>query len=100
MKHRHLNNESALTPPAIDDIIYRGSLGDWCALRDTARGDPEVLKQILTVCVHHIANPEFPEISPQRYHAWKNWVDLVREEQGLYQLRDPIPWRKRTHSEK
>jgi len=35
---------------AIDDVLVRGMLGDWLALRDAARGDTAVADLIVDVC--------------------------------------------------
>ena len=53
MKHRHLRESVGLTSAAIDDILDRGSLNDWVALRDAAKHDTTTADRILRVCRAH-----------------------------------------------
>lgn len=53
MRHRHLNDDVGLTTPAIDDILDRGSLDDWLALRDAAKADKAIADRIVHLCSAH-----------------------------------------------
>lgn len=68
MRHRHLNHET-FTPAAIDDIIARGSMGDWLELRDAARADPAVIRRIARVCAAHTTDSY-----AQRHHFWSRYA--------------------------
>ena len=48
MEHRHLNH-GRFTLAAIDDVISRGKMQDWFALRIAARAEPEVREDIARV---------------------------------------------------
>ena len=52
MQHRHLNHET-YTLAAIDDVIARGALVGWRALRDVCKTDPAVQQKIQRVCAAH-----------------------------------------------
>jgi hypothetical protein len=64
MFHRHLNH-SNYTLAAIDDIIARGTRGDWRALRDACRADIEVRAKIVRICANY-SNDRFA----QRQALW------------------------------
>ena len=49
MEHRHLNH-SNYSLAAIDDVIARGTLADWQAMRDAARHEPAMAGKIARVC--------------------------------------------------
>jgi len=66
--HRHLNH-SDFTLAAIDDIIARGRLDDWKALRDVAAARPDVRERILRVCASRLA-----DTSAQRHYFWNHYV--------------------------
>jgi hypothetical protein len=68
MWHRHLT-PADWTLAAIDDVIARGRLDDWKALRDAAASRSELRSRILRVCVAHLSNPY-----AQRYHFWNHYV--------------------------
>lgn len=44
MQHRHIA-PTTLTAAAIDDIIARGAMADWIALRDRVRADPALARR-------------------------------------------------------
>jgi hypothetical protein len=68
MWHRHLV-PSDWTLAAVDDVIARGRLDDWKALRDAATSRAEVRERILRVCAAHLADPY-----AQRYYFWDHYV--------------------------
>jgi hypothetical protein len=68
MWHRHLI-PSDWTLAAIDDVIARGRLDDWKALRDAAASRVELRTRILRVCAARLADPY-----AQRYHFWNHYV--------------------------
>ena len=70
MKHRHLNHER-YTLAALDDVISRGKLADWTALRDEMRQDPGLAQKVNRVCGAKLSDPY-----AQRYHFWANYVRL------------------------
>ncbi len=72
MHHRHLNHQR-YTLAAIDDVIERGRLQDWLALRDAARREPELLDKIRQVCAARTADP-----FAQRYHFWNHYAQKHR----------------------
>ena len=72
MEHRHLNHER-FTLAAIDDVISRGKMQDWFALRRAARAEPEVREDIARVCRAHVADPY-----AQRYWFWLHYVQERR----------------------
>lgn len=68
MQHRHLDHQR-LTLAAIDDVIARGGLTDWIALRQAARNDPVIMEKVRHVCLAKIADPY-----AQRYHFWMHYA--------------------------
>jgi hypothetical protein len=68
MRHRHLN-DSAYTPAAIDDVIARGTMTDWLALRDAARRDADLLARIARICAPYLADP-----ANQRHYFWSHYA--------------------------
>jgi hypothetical protein len=64
MRHRHLNHRE-YTLAAIDDIIARGPMEAWLALRDAAQ-EPAIRDKILRVCAAHSADP-----TAQRHRFWQ-----------------------------
>lgn len=72
MHHRHLNHQR-YTLAAIDDVIERGRMQDWLALRDAARRQPELLDRIARVCVARTTDPV-----AQRYHFWNHYAQKHR----------------------
>jgi len=75
MKHRHIEPRG-YSLAAIDDIIARGKMRDWVALREALRRDPSLGSKIIRVCQAHIHDPY-----AQRYHFWNNYVRMSRDEQ-------------------
>lgn len=73
MIHRHIDSH-IFSAAAIDDIIARGYWDDWVALRNTALSDRSVLEKIEQICRMYISDPY-----AQRYHFWKNFVEVHRE---------------------
>ncbi len=67
MRHRHLNHQD-YTLAAIDDLIGRGSMKSWEALRE-AMQQPEIREKILRVCAAHESDP-----AAQRHHFWKRYA--------------------------
>ena len=70
MEHRHLTNQAGYSSAAIDDIIGRGKLGDWHALRDASDADMALVRKILRVCEAHCSDP-----FAQRYHLWRLYAE-------------------------
>ncbi len=64
----HLNH-SNYTLAAIDDIIARGTLADWQAMRDAARSEPLVAGKIGRVCAAY-AQDRYA----QRHRFWALYV--------------------------
>lgn len=69
MQHRHLNHEG-FTLVAIDDVIARGRLQDWVALRRAARDDRTIMEKVQHVCRAHTQDPY-----AQRYYLWKHYAE-------------------------
>jgi hypothetical protein len=68
MRHRHLNHQD-FTLAAIDDIIGRGQLPAWEALRSALVLQTDIREKVLRVCEAHIADP-----AAQRYHFWIHYA--------------------------
>ena len=68
MVHRHLV-PSDWTLAAVDDVIARGRMDDWKALRDGAASRVEVRERILRVCSPYLSDPY-----AQRYYFWDHYV--------------------------
>ena len=68
MEHRHLNH-SNYTLAAIDDIIARGTLADWQAMRDATRREPAIVGKIGRVCAAY-AQDRYA----QRHRFWALYV--------------------------
>lgn len=66
--HRHLNH-SDYTLAAIDDVIGRGRLAAWTALRDALGAQPELREKVLRICAAHLDDPY-----AQRYHFWDHYA--------------------------
>ena len=69
MQHRHLNHNT-FTLAAIDDVITRGALLDWHALRDACKSDPAVKQKIQKICAVHAADRY-----AQRHAFWALYVE-------------------------
>lgn len=72
MRHRYLVDDVGYTTAAIDDILDRGSLDDWLALRDAAKVDKTIADRILRVCRAH----EMYGTSP----LWIEMIDRLNED--------------------
>jgi hypothetical protein len=68
MQHRHLNHQD-FTLAAIDDVIGRGRLPDWDALRSVF-SQPAIRAKVLQVCSAHLSDPY-----AQRYYFWKHYAE-------------------------
>jgi hypothetical protein len=68
MEHRHLSH-AGWTLAAIDDVIARGHLDDWKALRAAAAAEARVRDRILRVC-----GPRLEDPTEQRYYFWNYYV--------------------------
>jgi hypothetical protein len=68
MWHRHLNHND-WTLAAVDDVIARGRMADWKALRDAQAKDADVRDRIVQVCQSRLSDPY-----AQRYHFWDAYV--------------------------
>ncbi|MGL4209277.1 MAG: hypothetical protein ACRCTY_07795, partial [Candidatus Adiutrix sp.] len=73
MKHRHINDQT-FTLPAIDDIISRGNLKDWCELRDAFLAEPHIRQLVYRVCQNYIHDD-----TEHRYHFWALYGQSVEE---------------------
>jgi hypothetical protein len=77
MQHRHLTQSAVspttLTLAAIDDIIQRGKMDDWKALRAAVLGDVSVMDKVERIAQQYIADPY-----RQRHHFWNNYVKSHR----------------------
>lgn len=68
MRHRHLNHAD-WTLATVDDVIARGRMEDWKALRDAQSQRTDVRERVVRVCAAHLADPY-----AQRYHFWDYYV--------------------------
>ncbi len=68
MNHRHLTHER-FTAPALDDIVSRGGMDDWQALRNELYAHPELAGKLERICLAHTQDP-----FAQRYHFWLQYV--------------------------
>jgi hypothetical protein len=68
MPHRHLNHDR-FTLAAIDDIIARGRMPAWSALRTALRSAPSVRRKVQRVCAAHASDP-----FAQRYRFWAHYA--------------------------
>lgn len=73
MEHRHLNHHR-FTLAAIDDVISRGNLRDWCSLRLAVLSDLSIAEKIERVCTVRVVDPY-----AQRYYFWLNYAKLQIE---------------------
>ena len=69
MVHRHLTHQT-YTLAAIDDVIARGKLADWVAMRQAVLAQRTLLEKVLRVCQAHVDDPY-----AQRYHFWKHYAE-------------------------
>ena len=69
MQHRHLNHQD-FTLAAIDDVIGRGRLSDWDALRSALLSQPAIRAKVLQVCDAYLSDPY-----AQRYYFWKHYAE-------------------------
>ena len=65
MLHRHIIDSGSPSLAAIDDIIDRGGVDDWRALKACADHDSAILAKIAKVCTVKVKDP-----FAQRYHLW------------------------------
>jgi len=72
MEHRHLNHHD-FTLAAIDDVIGRGRLPAWEALRLAMGRQPTIRAKVLRVCAAHISDPY-----AQRYHFWNQYAQGIQ----------------------
>lgn len=70
MRHRHIEPGEEYSSAAIDDIIERGRLADWHALRDAAAQDSLLVAKILRICKARCVDPY-----AQRYHLWRLYAE-------------------------
>ena len=49
MKHRHLISHGGWSNPKIDDVLDRGALLDWLALRDAVAADLDLAQRTLRI---------------------------------------------------
>ena len=68
MQHRHLNHNT-YTLAAIDDVIARGTLLDWQALRDACKTDAAMQQKIQQICAAYV-NDRYA----QRHAFWAMYV--------------------------
>ena len=64
MQHRHITSDE-ISVAAIDAIVERGSLEDWCELRAAALSDPAILSKL-----ERVARRRTGERSAVRYFLW------------------------------
>ena len=55
MQQQHITS-AEISVAAIDEIVKRGSLEDWCELRAAALSDPEVLAKLEQVARRRIGD--------------------------------------------
>lgn len=72
MLHRHIVEAEKPSLAAIDDIIDRGGVEDWRALKSRADADAALIAKILKVCAAKISDPY-----AQRYHLWNYYAQHV-----------------------
>ena len=73
MQHRHLAPESltgTLTAAAIDDIITRGAMADWIALRDRVRADRDLAHRTAS-----LARAAMEDERDIRRRFWADYAD-------------------------
>ncbi len=68
MEHRHLAHD-AFTLAAIDDIIARGRLAEWAALRLAMARDDAVRAKVRRICEANRG-----DASAQRYRFWSHYA--------------------------
>jgi hypothetical protein len=72
MIHRHIN-PTELSLAAIDDIIQRGKMDDWRALRAAVLSDRSVVDKVERITHQYIDDPY-----RQRHHFWHHYVKSHR----------------------
>jgi len=73
MQHRHVTGDK-LGATEIADIIGRGTLTDWKALRDALAAHPELEAVINKVCTAHLAMEE--EDFPEDFRFWQTYLKM------------------------
>lgn len=68
MQHRHLSHDQ-FTLAAIDDIIGRGNLASWAALKRALAADPQLRSKVARICAAHDDDP-----FAQRYQFWAGYA--------------------------
>lgn len=69
MVHRHIDETGSPSLAAIDDVIDRGGVEDWRALKASADADATLIGKILRVCAAKVSDPY-----AQRYHLWNYYA--------------------------
>ena len=69
MWHRHIIESGNPSLAAIDDIIDRGGVDDWRALKACADRDSTILAKIAKICSAKVGDP-----FAQRYHLWNYYA--------------------------
>ena len=64
MLNHHITPDE-ISVAAVDEIVKRGSLEDWCELRAAALSDPEVLAKL-----EHVARSRTGDRSAARCFFW------------------------------
>lgn len=74
VKHRHLTGSSPFSQAAIDDVIERGRMADWLALREALKHDVKAAKRTIKVCEARVtADP-----GALRHVFWISYLDPHR----------------------
>jgi hypothetical protein len=68
MRHRHLVHDD-FTLAAIDDIIARGRLPAWLALRRAVIANPAICAKVLRICRAHGG-----DAGAQRFEFWSRYA--------------------------
>ena len=72
MEHRHIVEFEQLSLAAIDDVIDRGGVEDWRALKARADADVSLIAKIKRICAAKVSDPY-----AQRYHLWNYYARRV-----------------------
>ncbi len=74
MKHRHLIGVSPHLRAAIDDVIGRGKMADWLALREALKRDVKTVEGTIKVCETRVS----AEPGALRHFFWLSYLDPHR----------------------
>lgn len=74
MQHRHLDNPG-LSPAAIDDIMEKGSLADWVALREACAREGALRAVAYRIALARTDAPAEDAWS-MRHACWRNHLEL------------------------